>query len=203
MDRVDEVSFEIDEKDLSIMIDVDFEIQKEELNASEDAVRRKPQEIINERINKPDINNFRKFKDNTSSICVKTSEGDYHEREIVAQSYLNHHKRPPKDKAKGLNKFENRYSGVPRKNGNQRIYYRDTTYENSEMISLLHEILQTLDDSQQQLIQEIFFEDKTQVEIAEEQGVSKVAIHNRLKRIYTRLRKEFEERGLTSPFLGD
>lgn len=203
LDRQDVQVFDIDPQELSMMIDVDFEMQKEELEAPSLVARRQPQEIIDERINKPDVNNFRKFKDNTSSMCVKTSEGDYLEREITAQSRLNHHKRPPKDKAKNPNQSNYSFEGVPRRTGKQATYYYDSSDETNELLDVLQETLATLDESQQQLITQVFFEGRSQVEIAKEEGVSKTAIHKRLQRIYKKLKKEFEKRGLTSPFLGD
>ena len=203
LDRQDVQVYDIDPQELSIMIDVDFEMQKEELEDLSKAVRRDPQEILDERISKPDINNFRKFKDNTSSMCVKSADGDHVERTINVQSHLNHHKRPPKDKAKDPNKSSNRFEGVPRRAGKQATYYHDNLDEKNEFLDVLKEALMDLDESQQELIHQIFFEGRNQVDIAEEEGVSKVAIHNRLQRIFKRLRKEFEKRGLTSPFIGD
>lgn len=203
LNRQDVQVYDIDPHEFSVMIDVDFEMQKEELEDPLKAVRRHPQEIINERISRSDINNFRKFKDNTSSMCVKSAEGDYVEREITTQSRLNHHKRPSKDKAKDPNKYSYSFEGVPRRTGKQANYYYDPSDENNELLDVLQETLATLDESQQQLITQVFFEGRSQVEVAEEEGVSKTAIHNRLQRIFKKLKKEFEKRGLTSPFLGD
>lgn len=203
LNRQDVQIYDIDPQEFSVMIDVDFEMQKEELEDSSMAVRRHPQEILDQRISRPDVNNFRKFKDNTSSMSVKTSEGDYVEREINAQSPLNHHKRPPKDKAKDPNKSSNRFEGVSRRAGKQANYYHNNLDEKNELHDVLYDALKKLDESQQRLIYQIFLEERSQIEVAKEERVSKTAIHNRLQRIFKKLKKEFKKRGLTSPFLGD
>lgn len=58
-------------------------------------------------------------------------------------------------------------------------------------VDRLLELMLNLKPEQQQLIQQVFYEGKTQVEIAEELGVTKQAIQNRLNKIYARLRKLF------------
>lgn len=115
---------------------------------------------------------------------------------------MNYHKRPPKDKKKDPTRSV-RYKDVKRRADRQPEYYSDTLAENLELSDVLNEAFETLDENQRELIEEVFFEGVSQADIEREEGVSKTAMHNRLKRIYEKLKKEFLKRGLTSPFLGD
>ncbi|WP_051221168.1 RNA polymerase sigma factor [Eremococcus coleocola] len=202
LNRCDMTVFEIDDSELAIMVDADFELQQKELECPEEAKKRSPQEILDERFSKPDVNNFRRHKDNTSSNSYKDSGGAYKELEHSSMAGLNYHKRPPKDKKKGPMRSD-RYKDVKRRAGRQPEYYSDTLAEELELSDVLNEALETLDENQRELIEKVFFEGVSQADIAREEGVSKTAIHNRLKRIYEKLKKEFLKRGLTSPFLGD
>lgn len=58
-------------------------------------------------------------------------------------------------------------------------------YESEE----LHKALKKLEPQQRWLINQIYFEGKTKVEIAGELGVGESAIRNRLKKIYEKLKK--------------
>lgn len=58
-------------------------------------------------------------------------------------------------------------------------------------VDRLLELMLNLTPEQQQLIHQVLYEGKSQVEIAEELGVTKQAIQNRLNKIYARLRKLF------------
>ena len=204
LNRCDVTVFEIDDSELAIMVDADFELQQKELEHPEEAKKRSPQETVDERFNKPDINNFRRHKDNTSSNSnsYKDSDGVYKEIEHNSTSGLNNHKCPPKDKKKDPMRSV-RYKDVKRRVGRQPEYYLDTLAEELELLEVLKKALETLDENQRALIEKVFFEGVPQADIAREEGVSKTAIHNRLKHIYEKLKKEFLKRGLTSPFLGD
>lgn len=62
-------------------------------------------------------------------------------------------------------------------------------YEDKELANKLHAAISLLSPSQQSLLKKVFWEYKTQKEIAEEENVSPVAIHQRLERILARLKK--------------
>lgn len=56
----------------------------------------------------------------------------------------------------------------------------------------LHKAIAALSPEQQILLRQVYFECIPQKEIAEREGVSTVAIHNRLERILARLKKSLE-----------
>lgn len=56
-----------------------------------------------------------------------------------------------------------------------------------QLLQKLRESITTLTPNQQNLIKKIFYEGKTQAEISREDGVSKMAITNRMKKIVNRL----------------
>lgn len=60
---------------------------------------------------------------------------------------------------------------------------QDETYSN------LYKAISTLSKDQQWLIKEVYFKGRSQVEIAKELGVSHVAILNRFKKIYEKIKK--------------
>ena len=63
-------------------------------------------------------------------------------------------------------------------------------YSDKEEIEALHKALKTLLPEQQELIKRIFFEDEKIITIAKEENVSAAAIHNRLNKIFAKLRKK-------------
>lgn len=62
--------------------------------------------------------------------------------------------------------------------------------EHKEKIDKLRVAIETLKPQQQELIKKVFFEKRTNVSIATEEGVTEAAIRNRLKKIYDNLRKK-------------
>lgn len=55
----------------------------------------------------------------------------------------------------------------------------------------LHKALSSLSEEQQWLVKEVYFKCRSQVEIAKELGVSKVAITRRFERIFEKIKKFF------------
>jgi len=62
--------------------------------------------------------------------------------------------------------------------------------EHEDKLKKLKVAIQTLQPQQIALIQKVFYENRTNVDIAAEEGVSEAAIRNRLKKIYTNLAKK-------------
>lgn len=78
----------------------------------------------------------------------------------------------------------------PTLNPLERIMEGITQQEHQEMLVKLKAAIETLQPQQKDLIHKVFFEGRTCTSIAEEDGVSKAAISNRLKKIYTALGKK-------------
>lgn len=64
--------------------------------------------------------------------------------------------------------------------------------EQQELTDNLHKAISALSSEQQRLLLQVYFEYIPQKEIAKREGVSTVAIHNRLERILARLKKSLE-----------
>lgn len=64
----------------------------------------------------------------------------------------------------------------------------ETAIKNEEYNSL-HKALKTLLPQQQELIKKIYFEGKTQIEVAKELGITDAAVRNRLKKIFEKIKK--------------
>ncbi|ERI92319.1 sigma-70, region 4 [Clostridiales bacterium oral taxon 876 str. F0540] len=62
--------------------------------------------------------------------------------------------------------------------------------EHKEKIDRLKAAIETLKPQQKELIKKVFFEKRSKVSIAAEEGVKEAAIRNRLKKIYENLRKK-------------
>ncbi len=62
--------------------------------------------------------------------------------------------------------------------------------EHEDRLDRLKAAIQTLQPQQIDLIHKVFYENRTNVDIAAEEGVSEAAIRNRLKKIYENLRKK-------------
>lgn len=55
----------------------------------------------------------------------------------------------------------------------------------------LHKAINMLEPQQKWLIEQVYFEDRKQVDIAKELGITKMAVTNRLKKIFVKLKKFF------------
>lgn len=64
--------------------------------------------------------------------------------------------------------------------------------EHEDKLKKLKAAVQTLQPQQISLIQKVFYENRTNVDIAAEEGVTEAAIRNRLKKIYANLAKKFK-----------
>ncbi|WP_296560459.1 sigma-70 family RNA polymerase sigma factor [uncultured Acetobacterium sp.] len=62
--------------------------------------------------------------------------------------------------------------------------------EHEDRLAKLRSAIETLLPQQKALIQKVFYEGRTNVDIAAEEGVSEAAIRNRLKKIFNNLRKK-------------
>ena len=72
--------------------------------------------------------------------------------------------------------------------------------ELKEKLKLLMEAVEELNDLQKTTVQKKFWEGKTNVQIAAEEGVSEAAIRNRLEKIMKKLRKILQKRGSNHEF---
>ena len=60
-----------------------------------------------------------------------------------------------------------------------------------EEYAALHKALKTLLPQQQDLIKKIYFEGKSQIEVARELGITDAAVRNRLRKIFEKIKKVF------------
>ena len=65
--------------------------------------------------------------------------------------------------------------------------------EKAEMLARLQAAIKELTPLQQTTLKKKFYQSRTNVDIAKEEGVSKMAITNRLKKIYAKLKNELEK----------
>lgn len=63
----------------------------------------------------------------------------------------------------------------------------------AEIKAQVHKAIQQLNPRQQAMVQMVFFEDKSQDEVAEHFGISKQAVSNAMQRIYAALKKILEK----------
>ena len=61
--------------------------------------------------------------------------------------------------------------------------------EHREDMARLYSAMEALSSSQRELVKKVYFEERKIADIAREEGVSEAAIRNRLKKIYSRLKK--------------
>ncbi len=61
--------------------------------------------------------------------------------------------------------------------------------EHREDMARLYSAMEALSSSQRELVKKVYFEERKITDIAREEGVSEAAIRNRLKKIYSRLKK--------------
>ena len=75
--------------------------------------------------------------------------------------------------------------------GEQFASAEDTEREavRQEGMARLYSAMEVLSPSQRELVEKVYFEERKITDIAREEGVSEAAIRNRLKKIYSRLKK--------------
>jgi len=73
----------------------------------------------------------------------------------------------------------------------ENFIIQENIAEHKEKLAKLNKLLKTLNTEQQQLVHSVFFDRRTLTDIAAEYGLSVVAIHKRLKKIFEILRKKF------------
>ena len=65
----------------------------------------------------------------------------------------------------------------------------ERTVEHREDMARLLSAMEVLSPAQRELVEKVYFEERKITDIAREEGVSEAAIRNRLKKIYSRLKK--------------
>lgn len=63
---------------------------------------------------------------------------------------------------------------------------------NADKVKQVQAAIKTLQPQQQELIRKVFYQNRTRVDIAAEEGVSEAAVRNRLKKIYATLAKKIK-----------
>lgn len=66
--------------------------------------------------------------------------------------------------------------------------------EQNELKELIHKAIKKLNPRQQEMVFMIFFEEKTQAEVAEHYGITESAVSQAMDRIYASLKKFFEKK---------
>lgn len=166
---------EVPDEDCTVMIDMDYE---ERLSSSEDmetVARRSPQEIMDERFNRPEYNNWRKF--------------DRHSATTTPPKKLNGKRGYIKatDDNESANIKENTIDLYP-DNSDEEAREKKAEYE--YVCKIIHK---TLKEKQAELLIAIFLDGVSVTEYAKREGVSKSAISHRLNTAKKNLKKVFPE----------
>ena len=67
----------------------------------------------------------------------------------------------------------------------------ERTVEHREDMARLYSAMEALSPSQRELVKKVYFEERKITDIAREEGVSHVAVHDRLERIYKKIKNNF------------
>ena len=67
----------------------------------------------------------------------------------------------------------------------------ERTVEHREDMARLYSAMEALSPSQRELVEKVYFEERKITDIAREEGVSHVAVHDRLERIYKKIKNNF------------
>jgi len=166
---------EVPDEDCTVMIDMDYEDRLSCAEDKETVTRRSPQEIMDERFNKPEYNNWHKL--------------DRHSAATTPPKKLNGKRGYSKatDDNEGKNIKENTIELYPDNSD-------EVTREKQEEYEYLCEIIRkTLKEKQAELLIAIFLDGVSVTEYAEREGVSKSAISHRLDTAKKNFKKVFPE----------
>ena len=67
----------------------------------------------------------------------------------------------------------------------------ERTVEHREDMARLYSAMEALSPSQRELVEKVYFEERKITDIAREEGVSHVAVRDRLERIYKKIKNNF------------
>ncbi|MEG7903797.1 sigma-70 family RNA polymerase sigma factor [Bacillus paranthracis] len=166
---------EVPDEDCTVMIDMDYEDRLSCAEDKETVTRRSPQEIMDERFNKPEYNNWHKL--------------DRHSAATTPPKKLNG--------KRGYSKATDDNEGKNIKENTIELYPDNTdevTREKQEEYEYLCEIIRkTLKEKQAELLIAIFLDGVSVTEYAEREGVSKSAISHRLDTAKKNFKKVFPE----------
>lgn len=154
---------EVADEDCTVMIDADYEDRLSSAEDKETVTRRSAQEIIDERFNKPDYNNWHKFdRHSAATTPPKKLDGK--------KGYT---KATDGDESKGVK--ENTIELYP-DNSDEETWEKQAEYE-----YVCEIIRKALKEKQAELLIAIFLDGVSLTEYAEREGVSKSAISHRLE----------------------
>ncbi|ACL77156.1 ECF-type sigma factor [Ruminiclostridium cellulolyticum] len=154
---------EVPDEDCTVMIDMDYEDRLTCAEDKETVTRRSPQEIMDERFNKPDYNNWHKFDRHRGMPKKPFRKDDESE-----------------DATDHMDYFPDNTDEVTREKQEEYEY-------------LCEIIRKTLKEKQAELLIAIFLDGVSVTEYAEREGVSKSAISHRLDTAKKNLRKVFPD----------
>jgi DNA-directed RNA polymerase specialized sigma subunit len=154
---------EVPDEDCTVMIDMDYEDRLSCAEDKETVTRRSPQEIMDERFNKPEYNNWHKFDRHRGMPKKPFRKDDESE-----------------DATDHMDYFPD--------NTDEVIREKQVEYE-----YLCEIIRKTLKEKQAELLIAIFLDGVSVTEYAEREGVSKSAISHRLDTAKKNFKKVFPE----------
>ena len=157
------IYLEVPEEDFTLMIDADYEDRLSSVEDKETVTRRSPQEIMDERFNKPEYNNWHKFDRHRGMPKKPFRKDDESE-----------------DATDHMDYFPDNTDEVTREKQEEYEY-------------LCEIIRKTLKEKQAELLIAIFLDGVSVTEYAEREGVSKSAISHRLDTAKKNFKKVFPE----------
>ncbi|KZR58100.1 flagellar biosynthesis protein FliA [Bacillus badius] len=157
------IYLEVPDEDFTLMIDADYEDRLSSVEDKETVTRRSPQEIMDERFNKPEYNNWHKFDRHRGMPKKPFRKDDESE-----------------DATDHMDYFPDNTDEVTRENQEEYEY-------------LCEIIRKTLKEKQAELLIAIFLDGVSVTEYAEREGVSKSAISHRLDTAKKNFKKVFPE----------
>ncbi|AAS39308.1 sigma-70 family RNA polymerase sigma factor [Bacillus pacificus] len=157
------IYLEVPDEDFTLMIDADYEDRLSSVEEKETVARRSPQEIMDERFNKPEYNNWHKFDRHRGMPKKPFRKDDESE-----------------DATDHMDYFPDNTDEVTREKQEEYEY-------------LCEIIRKTLKEKQAELLIAIFLDGVSVTEYAEREGVSKSAISHRLDTAKKNFKKVFPE----------
>ncbi|HEL1312107.1 TPA: sigma-70 family RNA polymerase sigma factor [Streptococcus equi subsp. zooepidemicus] len=157
------IYLEVPDEDFTLMIDADYEDRLSSVEEKETVARRSPQEIMDERFNKPEYNNWHKFDRHRGMPKKPFRKDDESE-----------------DATDHMDYFPDNTDEVTREKQEEYEY-------------LCEIIRKTLKEKQAELLIAIFLDGVSVTEYAKREGVSKSAISHRLDTAKKNFKKVFPE----------
>ncbi len=128
-------------------------------------------------------------------IIYQFADGTQNEVEVSDEFYAQYQEMEKEEKNKNRAETRRHISLSQMQENGFELALQEPSLEETlikeEQLDLLHKAMETLTDKQKELVNKVYFENRSIISIAREEGLTDMAIFNRLEKIHKKIKKFF------------